>query len=180
MLKRETSVLVVVDIQGKLAQLMHEKDSLFAEAARMIRGAAALGVPVIWMEQNPKGLGATVPEVAGTMPQGASPIPKMSFSCCGEPAFIEALEATGRKQVLVCGIETHICVYQTSRDLATRGYEVQVVADAVSSRKPLNREVGLKRAQAAGAALTTVEMALFEMLGGAGGSVFKEIVAIVK
>ncbi len=180
MLSSDSAVVVVVDIQGKLAQLMHEKESLFAETARMVRGAAALGVPVIWMEQNPRGLGPTVGEVAQAMPEGAVPIPKMSFSCCGEPAFLKALEATGRKQVLVCGIETHICVFQTSRDLGERGYEVQVVADAVSSRKPLNREVGLRRIEAAGAALTSVEMALFEMLGKAGGPAFKQIVSIVK
>jgi nicotinamidase-related amidase len=179
-LKADQAVLVVVDVQGKLAQLMHEKEVLFRNLSQMIRGARVLGIPVIWMEQNPDGLGPTVPEVAGVMPEGLRPIPKFSFSCCGEPRFVAALEAAGRRQVLLCGIEAHICVYQTARDLVTNGYEVFVVADAVSSRKSSSRDVALMQLGRSEARLTTVEMALFEMLGAAKGPEFKEIVRIVK
>jgi nicotinamidase-related amidase len=180
MLAADESVLVVVDVQGKLAQLMHEKEALFDALGRLVRGSLALELPVLWMEQNPEGLGATVPEVASVMPGDLTPIPKLSFSCWGEPRFIEALEATARRQVLLCGIEAHVCVYQTARDLLEEGYEVHVVADAVSSRKALNRDVALGRMSQLGAALTTVEGALFEMLGAADGPAFKEILDIVK
>ncbi len=180
MLKREDTVLVVVDVQGKLAQLMWEKESLFAELRRMIEGGKALDLPIIWMEQNPKGLGPTVSEVAAAMPDGLAPIPKMSFSCWGEPEFVKALEATGRKNVLVIGIETHICVYQTVRHLQQNGYQAYVVADAVSSRKASNRGVGLRRMGEAGALLTTVEMSLFELLGTAEDERFRQVVGIVR
>jgi nicotinamidase-related amidase len=179
-LKAGQAVLVVVDVQGKLAQLMHEKDELFRSLSQLVRGARVLRLPVIWMEQNPDGLGPTVPEVAGAMPEGLSPIPKFSFSCCGEPRFVAALEAAGRRQVLLCGIEAHICVYQTARDLVAKGYEVFVAADAVSSRKASSRDVALTQMGRSAAQLTTVEMALFEMLGVAKGPEFKEIVRIVK
>jgi nicotinamidase-related amidase len=180
MLNREDAVLVVIDVQGKLAGLMHGREQLFAALAKLIRGCRALGLPVVWVEQNPAGLGPTVPEVAAEMPAGLVPVPKRSFSCCGEPRFLTALEACGRRQVLVCGIETHVCIYQTARDLAGAGYAVEVVADAVSSRRLPDREIGLRGIERAGARLTTVEMALFEMLGAAEGPVFKEIVKIVK
>jgi nicotinamidase-related amidase len=180
MLKRAGAVLVVVDVQGRLARLMWEKEALFAEIARMIEGAGALGIPVIWMEQSPAKLGPTVPEVAGAMPGGLSPIPKASFSCWGQPEFVRALEDSGRRDVLLCGIETHVCVYQTARDLVANGYRVQVVADAVSSRKVSNRGVGLRRIGEAGAQLTTVETCLFEMLGSAEDEAFRAVARIVK
>ncbi len=180
MLKVATAALVFVDVQGKLAQLMHEREALFANLVKLVKAAGALELPVVWMEQNPEKLGPTISEVAEVMPEGASPIPKLSFGCCGEARFNEALEKTARKQVLICGIETHICVYQTALGLMERGYEVHVVADGVSSRVALNREVGLKRMAEAGARLTTVEMALFEMLGAAEGEKFKQVIRIVK
>jgi nicotinamidase-related amidase len=178
MLTRNEAVLMVVDVQGKLARLMHEADALFDSLSRLVRGARVLEVPVLATEQNPKGLGPTVEEVRPHLPSDA--IPKMAFSCCGEAAVVEALEATGRRQVLLAGIETHICVYQTARDLLAGGREVHVVADAVSSRSPRNREVGLAKMRAAGAEITSVETALFEMLEVAEGPAFKEILAIVK
>ncbi|MFO8013166.1 MAG: hydrolase [Phycisphaerae bacterium] len=178
MLTRDEAVLMVVDVQGKLARLMHEADALFDNLSRLVRGATVLEVPVLATEQNPKGLGPTVEEVRPHLP--SEPIPKMAFSCCGEPAVVEALEATGRRQVLLAGIETHICVYQTARDLLARGREVHVVADAVSSRSPRNRDVGLAKMRAAGAEVTSVETALFEMLEVAEGPAFKQILTIVK
>jgi nicotinamidase-related amidase len=145
MLSAKQAVLVVVDVQGKLAGLMHEREALFGNLVRLARGAQVLGLPVLWAEQNPKGLGPTVPEVAAAMPPGLAPITKMSFSCCGEPRFLAALEATGRRQVLVAGIEAHICVYQTAVDLAARGYQVQLVVDAVSSRRQESRDLAVAK-----------------------------------
>ena len=122
MLSRSDAVLMVVDIQGKLAQLMRGKEALFENVRRMIRGANVLGIPVIWAEQNPKGLGPTVPEIAEMM-TGIKPIPKLSFSCCGEDAIASTLQELGRRQVLLAGIEAHVCVYQTAMDLVRGGTE---------------------------------------------------------
>ena len=180
MLSSNQTALVVVDVQGKLAGLMHEAAALFENVARLVKGCRALGVPVIWMEQNPKGLGPTVPEVAAAMPEGLSPIAKMSFGCCGEPRFTAALEASGRRQVLLAGIEAHICVHQTAVALKARGYEVHLVADAVSSRKPFNRDLAIARLGRGTAELTSVEMALFEMLGTAEHPAFREVARLVK
>lgn len=179
MLAREYTILIIVDVQGKLAHLMHQKEALFENLQRIIKGAQVLGIPILWVEQNPEGLGPTIPEVAHLLPD-VQPIRKLSFSCCGSDRFVEALEATKRAQVLLAGIEAHVCVYQTAVDLLGLGYDVQIVADAVSSRTAQNRQIGLVRASGAGATLTTVEMALFELLKVAKGPEFREILKIVK
>ena len=178
MLEIDNTVLVVIDVQGKLASLMHDRERLYDNTARMIRAAAVLDIEVICTEQHPDGLGPTVPEVAGHL--NVQPIPKFAFSCCGEPAFETALKLTECTQVLLTGIETHICVYQTAVDLLTGGYEVYALTDAVSSRTVGNKLIGLDRMKDAGARLTSVEMALFELLEVAGGDAFKEIIKIVK
>ena len=179
MLAVENTVLVVVDVQGKLSHLMYEKEKLFENLQKIITGARILEIPVVLTEQNPEGLGRTIPEVADLLPD-VQPIPKFSFSCCGEKRFIEELEALKRKQVLIVGIESHVCVYQTAMDLLGAGYEVQVVADAVSSRTAENRELGLEKMKSEGAELTGVEMALFELLRVAEGAKFKGILKVVK
>ncbi len=178
MLDTNGAALIVIDIQEKLAAVMHEKDRLILNARRIVQGAQALGLPIVATEQYPKGLGQTVPEVAELLE--SAPVEKTAFSCCGEPAFVEAIEALGRKQLLLCGIETHVCVYQTACDLVERGYEVEVVADAVSSRTVANKLIGLDRMKEAGAKLTSVEMALFELLRVARGDAFKTIAKLVK
>jgi nicotinamidase-related amidase len=178
MLTIDNTVLLVIDIQGKLASLMYEKQRLYDNAARMIRGAGVLGIDVICTEQYPDGLGSTVPEIAEHL--NVEAIPKLAFSCCGEEAFVTALKHTGCTQVLLIGIETHICVYQTAMDLLAGGYEVYVVSDAVSSRTESNRQLGLQRLKDAGAVMTGVEMALFEILKVAKGDQFKQIARIVK
>ena len=179
MLNGKNSVLVVIDVQGKLAQMMHGRDELLAALQKLIRGAQALGLPILWMEQNPGRMGETVPEVKALL-AGQSAMAKMTFSCYGDPSFIENLESIGCRQVLLAGIETHVCVYQTAADLIQHGYVVEVVADAVSSRKPADRDIGLARIQAGGAHLTCVEMALFELMRTANHPAFKEILGIVR
>lgn len=178
MLEMNNTVLALIDIQGKLASLMHEKERLFDNAARMLQAARVLDIDVICTEQYPDGLGATVPQVAEHL--DVKPISKLSFSCCGAEAFQTALKQTERTQVLIAGIETHICVYQTAVDLLAVGYEVYILTDAVSSRTEANRQLGLERMKDAGATLTGVEMALFEMLKVAKGDQFKEIARIVR
>jgi nicotinamidase-related amidase len=178
MLKTQDTVLVLVDFQGKLARIVQDSDAVIASARRLVRGAGVLDVPVLWTEQNPRGLGATVPELAELLP--GEPIAKLSFSCCGEGPFVEALERVGRKGVLLAGIEAHVCVYQTAADLLESGYEVEVVADAVSSRTAENKAIALARMRQLGAAITSVEMVLFELLGRAEGPRFKRLLEIVK
>ena len=178
MLKADEAVVVVIDVQGKLSDLMVEKEMLFENVGKLVRGARALGVPMLLTEQYPEGLGPTRPELTELIE--AEPIAKRAFNCCGEPRFVSALEGLGRRQVVLCGMEAHVCVYQTARDLVGLVYEVEVVLDAVSSRTERNRRAGLLKAKDCGAGLTTVEMALFEMLGVAEGAAFKEIIGIVK
>ena len=179
MLERESTALLLVDIQGKLAQLMQDKASLFGNLQKLVKGIRVLEIPILWVEQNPAGLGPTIPEVADLLPD-LQPIAKMSFSACGEPRFVAALEKTNRRQVLIAGIETHICVYQTAVELLAMGYGVHVVADAVSSRSAVNKAIGIEKMNAAGAVLTSVETALFELLRVAQGDAFKAIAGIVK
>ena len=179
MLKIENASLLIVDIQGNLANSMYGKELLFKNAQKLIKGIQILGIPIICTEQNPKGLGPTIPEIADLL-SNIQPISKMTFSCCQNDRFMQALKALNRKQVLIAGIETHVCIYQTSSDLVDLGYEVQVVTDAVSSRNIENKEIGLRKMRDCGVSLTSVETALFELLKVAEGEQFREILKIVK
>lgn len=178
MLEIDNTLLVVIDVQGKLAQSMYEKADLFGNIAKLIKAAGVLEIPIIWTEQYPEGLGPTIPEIAELL--SGEPIAKTAFSCCDERRFVEAMEKQGRKRVLLCGIETHVCVYQTAFDLLEAGYEVEVVADAVSSRTQANKDIGLAKIKDAGADITSVETAIFELLQAAEGEKFKAILRIVK
>lgn len=179
MLATDNTVLLIVDVQGKLAHLMHEKEILFNNIRNTIKGAQVLNIPILVTEQYPAGLGPTIPEVAG-MFENPNAISKTSFSCCGDDRFVKALDNLHPENVLVAGIETHVCVYQTVRDLLKANYAVQIIADAVSSRTKYNKQIGLKKIIKAGAEITSVETVLFEMLREAGGEKFKKILEIVK
>jgi nicotinamidase-related amidase len=179
MLKIENTTLLIVDIQGNLAHLMHGKELLFKNVQKLIKGIQILGIPILWVEQNPQGLGPTIPEIADIL-SNIQPISKMSFSSCRNDRFLQALNALNRKQVLIAGIEAHVCVYQTAAELVNIGYDVQVVTDAVSSRSMENKEIGLQRMRDSGVSLTSVETALFELLKVAEGEQFREILKIVK
>jgi nicotinamidase-related amidase len=179
MLKLDNTVLVVIDVQEKLALAMCDKEAVAENTTKLVKGAKVLGLPVVWTEQNPKGLGPTLPQVSELLTD-TKPVTKLSFSCCGEPAFMNELESLKRKQILICGIEAHVCVYQTSADLVSRGYEVQVVTDAVSSRTCENKAVGLEKSKTCGASLTSTETALFELLKVAEGDKFKQMLKVVK
>jgi len=179
MLACADTVLLVVDIQEKLVRAMHAREELVLKARQLVQGARVLSVPVLFTEQNPKGLGPTVPEIAAHMPP-AQPISKFSFGCAASEDFMRALQATGRRNALIAGIETHVCVYQTALELIARGYRVEVVADACSSRTLQNKQTGLEKMRDAGAAVTSVETALFELLKVAEGPLFKQILNIVK
>jgi nicotinamidase-related amidase len=179
MLSQSDSVLVVVDVQEKLARVMHEREALVDEICRLIRGARILELPIIWLEQNPRGLGPTVEPVAAAL-AGLTPLAKNTFSCCSDSGFCIAMEETGRSQVIVCGIETHICVCQTTTDLLSSDREVHVISDAVSSRTPENKELALDRVRSLGAVVSGVEMALYELLGSAEHDRFRDILSLIK
>jgi nicotinamidase-related amidase len=158
---------------------MAEKDALFDGLRRLLAGGRAIGIPIICTEQIPEALGPTRAELANCL-QDSVRISKSSFSCCGEPRFMDALVALNRRQVIICGIETHVCVCQTAVELLGADYEVYVVADAVSSRSLANKNLALERLRYAGAVVSSVEMALFELLRVAEGRVFKEVLRIIK
>jgi nicotinamidase-related amidase len=179
MLRPDDVVLIVIDVQDKLTRVMYQRDQMLDNLQRLIRGIQVLGVPIIVTEQYPQGLGATVPEVSQLL-VSLDPLPKLSFSCCGDESFVKRLQALGRRQTLVAGIESHVCVYQSVSDLIGSGYEVQVVTDAVSSRTPENRITGFTLMTSKGAMLTSTEAALFELLKIAKGSEFKTISHIVR
>jgi len=179
MLTAENTILAVIDFQGNLAQAMADRTSLFENAQKIIQGIRIFDIPLIVTEQMPAKLGSTLPEIANHI-QGISPISKESFSCCQNEVFMQTLKKTGRKQILLAGIETHICVYQTARDLLSAGYPVYIVSDAVSSRTSRNHEIGLQLIRDAGGTLTSTETVLFELLKTAAHEKFKDIFKIVK
>lgn len=179
MLLPENTVLLVIDIQGNLARGMYERDALYENLQKIIRGIQTLEIPIIVTEQIPEKLGPTIPEIASLFEE-FNPIPKSSFSCCGDETILAAISQTDRRQVLIAGIESHVCLYQTTIDLIEMGYEAHIVADCISSRTAENRAIGIERMKEAGAKLTSTEMALFELLKVAEGDQFRKIVKIVK
>ena len=174
-LDRGRAALVVVDVQEAFRPAVLDFDRVAAGAATLVRGARILDLPVIVTQQYPKGLGATVPELAEHL-DGIEPIDKVCFSAAAADGF----DLQGRDQALICGIESHVCVSQTAHDLLDRGVQVHVARDAVTSRTEENRELGLHKMEGAGAVVTSVETALFELLGEAGTDAFKQVQALVK
>jgi hypothetical protein len=172
LLSRQRTILIVVDVQEGFRSY-ESFDDVAAACAKLVTGARILELPRIVSEQYPKGLGSTVPEIGL---QDETVIEKTIFSAARADGFA----LSGRDQALVCGIETHVCVSQTAHDLLQRGVEVHVPADAVGSRHQLDYERGLERLERAGAVVTTVESALFELLGSAGTPEFKQVQALVK
>jgi nicotinamidase-related amidase len=175
-LERDRAALVVVDVQEAFRKAVPSFDAVAGAVGVLVRGAAAMGLPIVVTEQYPQGLGRTVPAVAEHLPAAVEPVEKVRFSA----AEAEGFDLGERDQALVCGIEAHVCVNQTTLDLLGRGLEVQVVADAVGSRTQENHEIGLHRAERAGAELTSVETALFELLGGSDAPEFKQVQELVK
>jgi nicotinamidase-related amidase len=178
-LERDRAALVVVDVQEAFRPAVLDFDRVARNVALLVQGARVLELPVLVTEQYPKGLGRTVPEVARHL-DSVEPIEKLCFSAAESGPFSAALGNSGREQVLICGIESHVCVSQTADDLLAGGREVHVARDAVSSRTAENRELGLHKMEHSGAVLTSVETALFELLRAAGTPEFKEIQRLVK
>lgn len=179
-LDRDASVLVVIDVQEGYRGHTVEHDRMVRAVRTLIEAAALMGVPVLATEQYPKGLGPTQPEVAEVLPPGTPVIEKLSMSCCGQPAFLEALRRLDRTQVVVCGIEAHACVNQTVHDLLDRGYRVHVPYDALSARRAADYEVGWRKVVGSGAVPSTVEMVCLEWVRTAASPQFKAIHALIK
>lgn len=179
MLDKENTVLLIIDIQGKLARIVHESESVISNARKLIQGIQILNIPILWMEQTPLAIGPTIEEISELL-STIKPFTKNSFSCCGNQDFMNALTSLSRQQVLLIGIETHVCVNQTAIDLLNEEYDVYVAADAVSSRTPKNRDIGLQKMRDEGVVLTSVETALFELLRVAEGKEFRQILKIIK
>jgi nicotinamidase-related amidase len=177
MLTRNNAGLIIIDVQGNLAQVIDRRDIVIENIRRIIKGCQVFEIPIILTEEI--NLGPTIPEITDLIPE-IRPIIKESFSSCGNQEFMEALQTLKRKQLLLAGMETHVCVYQTAVDLVEQGYEVQIVADAVSSRRANNREIALQKMRDYGVIWTSTETVLFELLKTAADPKLRNIINIVK
>ena len=178
-LEPQNSCLVVVDVQGRLAQLMNNKEALFKNIRILIQAARILEIPILWCQQFPDALGDTLPQIAELLTDH-QPINKSAFSCCGHEDFNKKLNALDRRNVLLCGIETHICIYQTALDLLQSPLVPIVIADATSSRTLENKHIALENLRAKQVEITTTEMLLFQLLKSADHQNFKQIAKLVK
>lgn len=175
----EDTMALIVDYQERLMPVIYEHDELEKKSCTLLKGLRTLGVPMVMTQQYTKGIGMTIPsitEAAGT----SEYFDKITFSCYEDEAVRRKMEALGKKTVIVCGIEAHICVLQTCIDLKEAGYTPVLVVDGISSRKASDTEVALMRAQSEGILLTTTESILFELTRKAGSPVFKEISRLIK
>ena len=179
MLRREEVVLVFIDVQGKLHGIMQDKESLDGNLERMVRCAQLLEVPIVGTEQIPEKLGPTS-EPFKSLLDGVPMIGKSAFSCCGDPEFMKVFQSLGKRQAILVGIETHVCVYQTALDLLEAGVEVFVLADAVSSRLRENKALALQAMRDAGAQVLPTESAMFALLRDATDPRFKALLQMIK
>jgi len=185
LIDRDDLVLLVVDAQDRLASAMQSRDTTVAAIARVVRLAAIVGAPIVVTRQYPKGLGGTVPEVEAVLEEASATVPvsivdKTAFCACEEPGFHAVLESSGRRQVAIVGMETHICVTQTALALVAAGYRVHVVEDACCSQRARDHGTALARLQAHGITVTCAESLMYEAVGRAATPEFKRLLAVVK
>jgi nicotinamidase-related amidase len=181
-IQRGNVSLIVIDMQEKLINAIPEekRETTIRNSKILIETAKTLNIPITVTEQYPKGLGLTIPEIKGAIGDGFKPIEKLVFSCARSPEFKSALKETRREEVIICGIETHVCVLQTVLDLINHGYKVHVPADAVTSRKDIDWETGIRLIDRAGAIVGTTEIFVFQLLERAGTEEFKRISKLLK
>lgn len=179
MIERDSSMLLVVDIQARLAPAIDNAEGVVANTAKLLEVAAALEVPILATEQYPRGLGSTVAELAPLIPDGAT-VAKEHFCSTSDPECAARLAGMARRQVVLTGMEAHICVLQTALGLKTGGYEPIVVADAVSSRSSADRGAALDRARDEGVAIVTTEMVVYEWLERANTDAFRKVLPLIK
>ncbi|WP_029008053.1 isochorismatase family protein [Azospirillum halopraeferens] len=179
LLSSERSVLLLIDIQEKLAPAVSGADAVVRNAGILLDAAAAVAVPVLASEHYPKGIGVTVSALRERLAP-ESVFEKIHFSCCGEAGFLDRLDATGRDQIVIMGTEAHVCVLQTALALAGQGRNVFLVADAVGSRDPRNAELAVARMRAAGITIVSTEMVVFEWAQRGGTPVFKSLLSLIR
>lgn len=179
-LDKEKTVLVVVDLQEAFRHPINEFAQIVGRTSIAVRGFQILGLPVIITEQYPKGLGRTAEEILLALPGDFEVVEKTAFSSCGAAAFMEKLRESGANQVVLCGLETHVCVNQTAHDLLREGFQVHLLTDAVASRFSSDKEAGLSKMTLSGVVPASVEMVLFELMRDAGHSQFKEIQNLIR
>jgi nicotinamidase-related amidase len=181
-LHRADAFLIVIDVQQKLMPVIDDRETVERNIERLVRGSKIVDIPAILTEQYVQGLGTTVPIIRRAFEEtsGYEPIEKSCFSGYGCAEFVMATRNLHRKQAIVAGIEAHVCVYQTVGDLLANGYAVTIVADAISSRTPANKEIAIRRMISDGAKLSSTEMALFELTVNSGTDEFREISRLVK
>jgi nicotinamidase-related amidase len=177
--KPEQSFLLIVDVQDRLAPAIHQSDEVIASLARLVKAARRLGIPVRVLEENPAGLGHTVPPLAKLV-EPDSIIEKMYFSCAREPDCVSQLRRLNRNQVIVGGTETHVCVLQSALGLLEQGFTPFVVEDASSSRRIRDHQAGIGRMRESGCTISTSEMVLFEWLERAGTQAFRDVLEFIK
>lgn len=180
MLVQDNCGLLIIDIQGQLARMVQRSELVIANTVKLIRCAHALSMPVIWVEQNPQGLGITVSEISKAMAADNIVLEKFHFSALSQPSIEQAINSSGRNHWLVAGIESHVCVYQTVLSLLECKLDASVVSDCVSSRLQSNIDLALANMRQHGAHITSLEMAIFELMGSAKHPKFREILAIIK
>lgn len=181
LLRRDDTLIVVVDMQEPFLRGVHAREGLISNVCLLVQAAALLGVPTLATLQYAERMGGILPSVAGVLPTGGpEPLDKLTFSCAGSAAFRDYLEAAGRRQILLCGVETHICVAQTALDLAHLGYQTHVAADAVSSRTVEKHKLGMERIRDCAVLPCAAESAVYELLQEAGTAEFKAILRLVK
>lgn len=178
MLDKQRTGLIVVDVQGKLAGMMHQPEALFQQLRILIQGARLLEMPIVWFEQLPDKLGPTREEIADLLP--GEPLVKHTFSGMANDDIAAAISNSGCDSWLVAGIEAHICVYQTICDLREAGYQVELVIDAASSRTEANKNLAISKLETLGVGMTSVEMALMELQRVAEGDGFRQLVKLIK
>ena len=179
LLSIETSTLLIIDIQEKILPVIHQNETVVENTIKLIKGFRVLGLPIYYTEQYPKGLGETVSLIKDEL-ESKEPVQKLSFSCSGAVELFDDLKRRNFSQVVVCGIETHVCVQQTVLDLLANEFQVNIAADAVSSRRIKDYEIALSRMEKSGAEVTTSEAILFELLNVCGTDEFRQISRIVK
>ncbi len=179
-LEKQHAAVVLIDLQERFRDLIDGMAGVVAQCSRLVRFCDRLGIPVVVTEQYPAALGRTLPEIAAVLPKGALPIEKTTFSCGGDEGFRRAVVGLGREQWILCGIEAHVCVCQTALDLVRDGRQVALAADAVSSRRPRDREIAIARMRDSGVQVMSTEMALFEILRQAGTADFRSVAPILK
>jgi nicotinamidase-related amidase len=181
-LERDRTILLVVDVQERLGAAMDPAkfERMVRNTRALVESAKVLGIPVFATEQYPKGLGPTVASLREVLPPDAAPIDKLAFSCGAVKEVARRLFQSGRRQVVIAGMETHICVFQTVRDLSAGGYQPFVARDAVLSRTPENHETGLQLMREAGATISSTETIVYDLLGAAGTPEFKQIAPMMK